>query len=518
MAAPPRQAPGRDRANPPLASRYVDLRLRVPASAWPVLRGLSVGSFLGLAALPAVRPELGLLLLWGLAVPLLPLVFVVAPGLWRNVCPMAAVNQLPRVSGLTRARPLPRWLRRYGYLGALALFVVLVPARGPLLDRSAWGSAILLLALMSGALAGGLMFKGKSGWCGGLCPLRAVQGLYAQAPVVSVARSHCRPCVGCMKNCPDLKPEDALSGELRDPDPHLVRHRTLTAGVLPGLILGMYVAPAESSGSLPGAYLHFAPLVLASLGSFYALEALTRIGIGRLVATYAAVSFALFYWFNVSIVVSALERLLGLSGPEWLVVLGRQNVLLLAGAFLVRAWRKASQASAPRTPALTIRPGRPGAAGGDGAPRGSARPEPDSTPLPQVPIAPTPAQRRRPQRPLPPVVVTVMPEGTRVEAPAGSTLLELVEREGFAIGAGCRRGACGEDAVLVLEGMDNLSAPDEEELRTLERLGRGRRSRMACSARVRGDVAVALDPRSPAAGQAGSSSRQPSANTADASS
>ena len=43
------------------------------------------------------------MLFWGVAVPCLPALFAIAPGLWRQVCPMAFANQLPRLLGFGRA-------------------------------------------------------------------------------------------------------------------------------------------------------------------------------------------------------------------------------------------------------------------------------------------------------------------------------------------------------------------------------------------------------------------------------
>ena len=34
--------------------------------------------------------------MWKVIIPTLPLLFLVAPGLWRNLCPLAASNQTPR--------------------------------------------------------------------------------------------------------------------------------------------------------------------------------------------------------------------------------------------------------------------------------------------------------------------------------------------------------------------------------------------------------------------------------------
>ena len=54
-----------------------------------------------------VAPAAGLLLWWRLTVPVLPLVFLLAPGIWRNVCPLAAANQAPRRFNFTRALTPP---------------------------------------------------------------------------------------------------------------------------------------------------------------------------------------------------------------------------------------------------------------------------------------------------------------------------------------------------------------------------------------------------------------------------
>ena len=62
------------------------------------------------------RAEDGLRIVWGIGIPLLPILFFVAPGLWRNICPLAASNQAPRVLGITRALEAPALLKRYGYL------------------------------------------------------------------------------------------------------------------------------------------------------------------------------------------------------------------------------------------------------------------------------------------------------------------------------------------------------------------------------------------------------------------
>ena len=70
----------------------------------------------------ALAPGVGLKLWWGLAIPVLPAVLVIAPGLWRQVCPMAFLNQIPRMTDTSRNRPLPGKWKDTAFLIAVALF------------------------------------------------------------------------------------------------------------------------------------------------------------------------------------------------------------------------------------------------------------------------------------------------------------------------------------------------------------------------------------------------------------
>src|SRR5262249_56644014 len=88
--------------------------------------------------------------------------------------------------------------------------------------------------------------------------------------------------------------------------------------------------------------------------------------------------------------------------------------------------------------------------------------------------------------------VQFLPGDTAVDAEIGASLLEVAETAGLRLEAGCRMGVCGADPVAVIEGMNGLSQPDEDELNTLRRLGHAANRRVACSARVQsGPVRVA---------------------------
>src|SRR5690606_9698891 len=87
----------RDGADP--FATFTELPSRLPRWAWQLARVVSLAAFAALAVTMFRRPAGGLFVLFGIVVPLLPAVFLVAPGLWRNVCPLAASNQLPRMLG-----------------------------------------------------------------------------------------------------------------------------------------------------------------------------------------------------------------------------------------------------------------------------------------------------------------------------------------------------------------------------------------------------------------------------------
>ena len=126
---------------------------------------------------------------------------------------------------------------------AFSLFVGFVLLRRFGLDDSGPLSALLLLGAMTGAFAGGMVLKGKSGWCSTICPLLPVQRIYGQTPLALVANAHCQPCVGCVKNCYDFNPRAAYLADLHDDDSYWSGYRRFFVGAFPGLVLGFFAVP-----------------------------------------------------------------------------------------------------------------------------------------------------------------------------------------------------------------------------------------------------------------------------------
>ena len=102
---------------------YTQLPRRLPIWAWHVGRVLSVCAAIGLCILLLWKPEKGLELWWKLAIPSLPLLWLTAPGLWRNLCPLAASNQTPRLFKFTRGLTIPDWYREYAPAVGMAAFI-----------------------------------------------------------------------------------------------------------------------------------------------------------------------------------------------------------------------------------------------------------------------------------------------------------------------------------------------------------------------------------------------------------
>ena len=70
-------------------------------------------------------PPIGVLLFWNLLIPIAPFLFVVAVGIWRNVCPLATTNLLPRHLGLSQRKKLSaKQIGIFNIIATFALFII----------------------------------------------------------------------------------------------------------------------------------------------------------------------------------------------------------------------------------------------------------------------------------------------------------------------------------------------------------------------------------------------------------
>ncbi len=441
-------------------SNLLEMRARVPRRIWDAARVLSILGTCALCVTLFVAPHAGLFIFWSLLVTLLPLVFLLAPGFWRNVCPLAAVHQLPRRFSRGRKLTLPAALQRHGYLVAIGLFLVIAPARKVLFNSNGAAVAVLLLGVFAAAFTAGTVFKGKSGWCSSFCPLLPVQRIYGQTPFAVVRNSHCEPCVGCTVNCYDFNPRAAQLADVHDDDEQRGNYRRLFAGAFPAFVIAFYTVPAGHGWGIASMYGSFALAVLLGLGAFFILDVTLPIPAATMTALFGAAALNAFYWFNAPL----LARHVAGNAPWWWTWPARVALLALTLVWLRRTWQteEVFVAGVEQEPGVGV--GAGGAAAlGRAAGRGT-------------------------------IDVTLMPDERVIAVAPGVSLLSIAESHGIAIEAGCRMGVCGADPVCVLEGAENLSPVGADERATLDRLGLAASTRMACSARAHGPVTFSTTP------------------------
>ena len=462
---------------------YTEMPRLIPIRCWHVIRIGSVLAYLALCVCLFIAPSGALFAFFKVVVPLLPILFFVAPGLWRNICPLAAANQASRVLGFSRALTAPEWLRRYGAIVSVVLFFGITSARIAFFNANGAGLAVLLLLTIVNAFIAGATFKGKSGWCSSMCPLLPLQRVYGQTPFANVPNSHCQPCVGCTKNCYDFRPSVAYQADMHDPDPEWTAPRKFFVAALPGYVLGFFLLVNHPGLALPDVYLRLAAFFLGSVGLFYALQALLTVGTSVLVTLFGAVAINIFYWYGSLIVVSSVATITGAELP-WLRYVIRVAVLVLSLFWITRTFIKERQyeedaASRPTLPVIQIssRAARVARQSVSADAKGATADAGASGAGTEVRFAGSDVPAR---------------------AETGISLLALAERLRLPIESGCRMGVCGADPVAVTEGGGCLSAPDEDERSTLRRLGYADNTRMACVARIMADqsdpVTVSLTP------------------------
>ncbi len=438
-------------------ANFLQLDARIPQRLWSVARGVTLLITLSLMLYVVMRPSLGLNWFWGVVVPSVPLLLVLAPGFWRQVCPMALLNQTPRKLGWSLDKTLPEAWQRASFGVALALFIGAVALRAPLLNHSGVAVAGVLTGMLTLAFVGGLVFKGRSGWCGTFCPLGPIQRAYGQAPVALVRNGHCSSCVGCQPNCYDFNPRLAVFQDIEHDDPRHAGMRQAFFGLLPGLILAYFL-----QGPRPqhGIWVYEATLLggcLASLGLYTLLARQLPTQRYRLSLAFAAAALIAFYWFAGPGIVGRLASLTPLPAltpfkePAHLLGLVAGGLLLLSGLRSERHYRLATARQAEEA-----------------------------------------AKRQAQWKTIAihPVTVTNRADGQRSQVMPGQKLTDALRQQGTALPTGCGVGMCGGDAVLVTEGLADLPPPCAQEQATLKRMGLEGRARLACMCEVTTPITV----------------------------
>lgn len=296
-------------------------------TAWGVVQIAMLGVGVFLVAMLLFKPEFGLFLLWDALIPTVPLLLAVAPGVWRNVCPLATVSMLPHRLKMSREQPVsPKWHERFMVM-AVVLLLAIVPLRHAILDRFGvmTGTALLIVGAIAFCL--GLVFDRKAAWCSGLCPVSPVELLYGTRPVVTAPNMQCRTCTHCIAPCRDVPRGITPPTRLRQQN-----GRTITLifiGCFPGFVLGWHNALPRPSAPLSAAiaesYLWTLSGAVASLILFLILYRLIGNRSGWLVRLFASAAMSAYYWFKLPVMLGmtgdASHALLHLDslGSDWLI-------------------------------------------------------------------------------------------------------------------------------------------------------------------------------------------------------
>jgi NADPH-dependent 2,4-dienoyl-CoA reductase/sulfur reductase-like enzyme/ferredoxin len=439
----------------------------IPQWIWQFMRLLVFATFVAIAIGLFKLPNKTLIIFWGILVPLLPIVFWIFPGLWRNVCPLATANQIPRKLKFSLSREVPDKLKWYSGIIGITLLFIAIPLRKIILNTDALVLFYTLIIMILSAFIGGVLFKGKSGWCGSFCPLLPVQRLYGQTPLVVVNNNHCKPCVGCIKNCYDINPKGSYLVDLYDADPILSNDRKFFAGMMPGLLLAYFLIPYSSETTVYQLYLQFGLYCLVGIGAYQALETTLKLSPQKNTALFAVISLNIFYWFSSNILQDSLQHIFSIQIIDSSIWIFRIGIFLYSLYWLYRTFTKEHSflaqtfSSQARTNIANIR-----------------------------------YLKKHDVKPSDGPIVEIQPSGEQLVAKPEMTLLDLLETNNHKINSGCRMGACGADPIAILDGGDQLPEKSPEEQATLDRLGYKTGVRMACCVKITNNISINLDPQS----------------------
>jgi hypothetical protein len=223
--------------------------------------------------------DMGARIFWGMVIPsAIILLLLFGHELWRRICPLSFMAQLPRALGLQHKRLTIKstgdfayepvkvskdsWLgRNYLYLQFFLLFLGL-NVRILFVNSDRFALGIYLVSTIFLAMAVNYWYGGKS-WCHYVCPMAPVQMVYtgprgllgsqAHQDKKNITQSMCRTvdekgkeksaCVGCKATCLDIDIEKSYWEELHQPDKKLLYYGYF------GLIVGFYLYFFLYSGS-----------------------------------------------------------------------------------------------------------------------------------------------------------------------------------------------------------------------------------------------------------------------------
>lgn len=247
-------------------------------------------------------PSMGILLFWNVLIPVAPLLFVLLPGVWRNVCPLATTNLLPRHFNLSKRKRLS--VAQSGVLNLIAVIALylIVPLRHAVFNSNGMATALLIIAMAAIGVIAGFYYEWKSAWCSGLCPIHPVEKLYGSNVLGTIPNAHCGECRNCVIPCPDSTPNMNVTSSDKTFTHQVVGF--LTAGGLPGFIWGWFHVPDEHTIVSLATFISVYRLPLTGMAiTLFAYAVSLRIAGEEKESTiariFAAAGVSCYYWFRI---------------------------------------------------------------------------------------------------------------------------------------------------------------------------------------------------------------------------
>jgi len=307
--------------------------LQVGPSRTPVAELLGGMVILGLASLLWLGPASLTPIFWSGVIPLVPVLLLVHPALWRNVCPLSLAS--------TGSADLPRLEQRPRIGLAILFFLALLPVRSAILGTGGGASAVALVGLLGLAVVFGRRRPHRSGFCTAWCPMLPVEILYGQAPLIEVPNYRCHSCSVCTpRACPDLSVQAAIAQHLgteRNTDSWTLQPFGAFAAAFPGVIAAFFLQPDAAGADAALLWMTVGGLLSWTLTTVLVLTFRPpwRVAIRLLGGACAA----LWTWFAIP---NALGVLMPWVDPVTLTLAAR-----LFGAGLVLYWMTRSPATSP---------------------------------------------------------------------------------------------------------------------------------------------------------------------------
>ncbi len=448
---------------------YLEVPAKMPRIILFLLRIASLAAMVQMIILLQNQPSIGNLLIWGVVVPLLPLLIFITPGLWRNICPAAILNQISRRIRIGLKLKLGSYAREWSFVIAMVLFVMIMLINLSSLESQYRYSFMIIGGILAAAFILGFIFEGKAGWCGTFCPMAPLERLWGSTPILNSRNGFCKTCVGCQKNCMDFNPRAAFISDLYDSEIIYRISRTLFVAALPGFLASIFASPLVSGSSSNNLIAY----IVLSVGIFHLLRAYMPISNYRLSNTYGLVSFSLFYYYMMPQILSnllTLERAFNneyftqiapIFSNEYLFYYYMGVGLIVMFGLLISVMHELR---------FTV-----------------------SATFPEGFKVNSQSILRGLKEFTDGMVVKEEINDLTFSIFEGQTLLHALESAEFNIESGCRMGLCGSDPVAITDNEDNLSPITPEEMDTLGRLGLLGHARLACMTTVNGSVGISMD-------------------------